>query len=119
MQKNPQVTDEDVILSCHLITKTKKYSIIFIYRAEYTDLLKQDKDGNSKMENILQSTDGNDMMIIGDINCDVRAKKLSNDTQHLMTLCEDYKLNQLITKPTRMTKQVPPQMIIFGPETMI
>ena len=101
--KNPHIADEDEILSCHLITKTKKYSIIFMYRAEYTDLLKQEKDGNSKMESILQNTDGNDLIIIGDMNCDVRAKKPSKDTQQLITLCEDYKLKQLINKPTRMT----------------
>ena len=74
-----------------------------IYRADYTDILKCDKDGNTKMENILQNTSSDDIILIGDLNCNVKAAKPSKETQKLMTLCEDYQLQQLIDKPTRIT----------------
>ena len=103
IETNAHINDEDEILCCNLITKSSKHLIIFMYRADYTDILKSDKEGNTKMENILQNTASDNMIIIGDLNCDIKAQKPSKETQQLKTLCEDYQLNQQINKPTRIT----------------
>ena len=103
IENNTSNNEDDEILCCNLFTQTKKHQILFIYRADYTDILKCDKDGNTKMENILQSTTSDDIILIGDLNCNVKAAKPSKETQKLMTLCEDYQLQQRIDKPTRIT----------------
>ena len=41
--------------------------------------------------------------ILGDINCDMMAVSPTNETRHLIELCESYQYAQLIKEPTRVT----------------
>ena len=41
--------------------------------------------------------------ILGDINCDMMAVTPTNETRHLIELCESYQYAQLIKEPTRIT----------------
>ena len=41
--------------------------------------------------------------ILGDINCDMMAVTPTNETRHLIELCESYQYAQLIKEPTRVT----------------
>ena len=102
---NAKETDPEEILCCNLYTKTKKYNIIFVYRANYTDILKSDKDGGTKMEQLLQNSGDEETIVIGDLNCDVNAKHPNKETQKLMTTCEEYNFKQLIEKPTRISEK--------------
>ena len=102
IDNNYEEIENDEILCCNLFTQTAKHHIIFIYRANYTDLLKSDKEGNTKMENILQKNTNEDTIIIGDLNCDTSTTTPSNETHRLKTLCNEYKFKQQIDKPTRI-----------------
>ena len=105
IDNNYKEIENDEILCCNLFTQTSKHSITFIYRANYTDLLKCDKDGNTKMENILQRNTDEDSIIIGDLNCDTNTETPTKETQQLKTLCKEYKLKQQITQPTRISEK--------------
>ena len=41
--------------------------------------------------------------IVGDLNCNVAANNVDNNTKHLLDLCELYQYSQLIQEPTRIT----------------
>ena len=93
--------DGNEILWCKLKMKKSKHLIGLIYRASYTDLLKPDVDGITEMEELIQRTLDANLMIIGDLNCDTRNAESTQDTKTLMNITEDYKLKQMIEKPTR------------------
>ena len=94
IDNNYKEIEDDETLCCNLYTQTTKHNITFIYRANYTDLLKCDKDGNTKLENILQRNTTKDSIIIGDLNCDTSTDTPTKETQKLITLCKEYKFKQ-------------------------
>ena len=98
------LSETNEILWCTMKLKASKHLIGLIYRASYTDLLKPDIEGNTEMEELLQKTVDNNLMLIGDLNCDTKKMDCTKDTRTLMTLAEEYKLKQLIQKPTRFSE---------------
>lgn len=96
--------DSNEILWCTLMVNTTKHLIGLVYRASYTDLFKSDSDGNTDFESILQKTLDNNVLLIGDFNCDVGNPESTQDTKKLMCLAEEYRLKQLIGKPTRFNE---------------
>ena len=96
--------DLNEILWCTLRIKTAKYMIGVVYRASYTELLKSDKNGNIEMEELLQKTLHNNLILIGDFNCDMKKTDITQDSKTLFNLAEEYKLKQLISKPTRFSE---------------
>ena len=99
--ENKLMDDYNEILWCTLKTKTEKYMIGVVYRASYTDLLKSDREGNTEMEDLLQKTINNNLVLIGDFNCDMMKPDQTPASRTLTSLAEEYKLKQLIRKPTR------------------
>ena len=89
------------ILWCTLRIKTVKQLIGLIYRGSYTDLLKPDDDGNTEMEDLLQKSLDKNILLIGDLNCDISKPEPDQETKKLMELTQEYQLKQLIEKPTR------------------
>ena len=73
------------------------------YRAEYTNLLK-DEDGGSKFEKHLQTAiEVSDKVVItGDFNVDVTKGRDVREADTLRNICKSYGLSQFIKKPTRI-----------------
>ena len=93
--------DQNEILWVTLKMKSKRHLIGIIYRAEYTNLLNIDEEGNSELENILQETQDYNLLLIGDTNCDTKSLKPSKCTKTLIKTAEEHGLKQKIEKPTR------------------
>ena len=75
-----------------------------IYRAEYTDILIENENDESTTfeENIKKvSSLSKDILLIGDLNCDITANVPDKQTETLTEICQTYGLEQLISKPTR------------------
>ena len=85
--------DLNEILWCTLRIKTIKYMIGVVYRASYTDLLKPDCAGNTEMEELLQKTIDNNLILIGDFNCDMAKPDDSQDSRTLLNLAEEINLS--------------------------
>lgn len=98
------IDDFNEILWCTLRIKTVKYMIGTVYRASYTDLLKADYKGKTEMEELLHKTIHQNLILIGDFNCDLLKPDMIQDCRNLVNLAEEYKLKQLICKPTRFSK---------------
>ena len=65
------------------------------------------KDFIGKFESLLDysCSEGKKTIILGDLNCDLVAKKISSDTKELCMLFKAYQLIQLIKEPTRIVEQ--------------
>ena len=96
-------TPQNEILWCTLKTLSTKYLIGIIYRASYTTLLSADSEGNTDMEDLLQKTLHHNLIIIGDLNCDISSPEPDQETKKLINLANEYELKQLIDKPTRFS----------------
>ena len=75
-----------------------------IYRAEYTDILKNECNESILEENIRKAAEiTNNIIVTGDFNVDL-SNPSSKDTQILTECYESYNLEQHILKPTRIDK---------------
>ena len=65
------------------------------------------KDFISKFESLLDysCSEEKETLILGDLNCDLAAKKLSADTKELCMLFKVYQFIQLIKEPTRIVER--------------
>ena len=97
--------NENEILWCTLTIKGIRHLFGLIYRAEYTNLLKTDDEGNTEMESLLQATQDHNLILIGDTNCDTSAMAPSKPTKTLLKITEEYGLKQQIDKPTRFNEK--------------
>ena len=93
--------DDNEILWCTLLMKSKQYLIGLIYRASYTKLLNPDENGETELENMLQASADYDVILMGDTNCDTSNPHPSKDTKTMLKVAEEYSLEQIINKPTR------------------
>ena len=66
------------------------------------------KDFTNKFESLLDFTcsEEKETILLGDINCDLAAKKLSADTKELCMVFKVYQFIQLIKEPTRIVERL-------------
>ena len=87
--------------------KTKRSFLVgLMYRASYTDLLTE-KEGNTKLNKELESAHviSNNVILLGDLNCDTSQTHPDPTTTTLMDTCFTYQMTQLINTPTRITEK--------------
>ena len=66
-------------------------------------MLTQTENPTTFEENLKKVTEqSKNIVLLGDLNCDIAADKPDNETEILVEICETYDLHQLITKPTRI-----------------
>ena len=96
---------DDEILWIEIMTK-KRLLVGLVYRATYTDLLKEDEESNCKLNKTLENANliSNNVILLGDINCDTSNTEQDSTTKILTDTCTAYQMTQLITKPTRVTE---------------
>ena len=96
------LSDPDLEFLCIQIQKPKAKPFLFSnwYRPPNSPFELFDKFevllGKIEAENIESN-------IVGDINCNMLAISPTNETRHVIELCESYQYTQLIKKPTRVT----------------
>lgn len=103
VEKKEYMTDKvEEILWVQVKTK-QSFMLGTIYRPEYTDIMHEPDDGESKIEeNIRKACEISDRLIItGDLNIDT-SDKTSHLTKQLNNIYSSYNLTQLIQKPTRI-----------------
>lgn len=102
--KRKSIGDEDDESLWVEVTMKRKFLLGLSYRAEYTDLLTE-KEGSNKLNNMLETAHviSNNILYLGDLNCDYKNENPDNATQRLTETCSAYGMNQLITTPTRIT----------------
>ena len=81
--------------------KQKPFLVCIWYRPPNSSLEVFDK-----LEKLLQDIEltGLEVLLMGDLNCDIMNSHPSCNTNRLSTLLENYHLKQLISKPTRITR---------------
>ena len=82
-------------------SKQKSFLLCTWYRPPNSQLVLFDKL-NRVFQDIEAS--GLDLVLIGDLNCDVMNSRPSCHTNRLLSIAENFNLTQVITKPTRITK---------------
>ena len=81
----------------------QEFLLALVYRAEYTEMLTQTENPTKFEESLKKATEqSKNIVLLGDLNCDIAADKPDNETEILVEICETYDLHQLITKPTRI-----------------
>ena len=103
VEKKTYLTEEiEEILWVHIKGKNS-FLLGTIYRADYTDLLMENENGVSKLEeNIHKASElSNSLILTGDYNIDM-INVNNKDTIKLHHIYEPYEMNQLINKPTRI-----------------
>ena len=96
-------TDEIEAIWIELIFPNKSRALISsVYRPPNADI----NDFNAKMESLLDvlSCEEKEIIILGNFNCDLSAKKLSPDTRKLCKLFNIYQFTQTIKEPTTITE---------------
>ena len=74
-----------------------------VYRASYTDLLKEDENGSILETQLNEAADTtNNIIVIGDLNCDTASENPDRSTQTLTDIFDIHSMKQHITKPTRI-----------------
>ena len=74
-----------------------------MYRAEYTDILTESEGSTIFEKNIEKATElSKNILLIGDLNCDVAADCGDKPTETLKEICQTHGLEQIIDKPTRI-----------------
>ena len=103
--KKKPIADEDDETLWIEVTMKRKILLGVSYRAAYTDLLTE-KEGSSKLNKMLETAHviSNNVIYLGDLNCDYKNKNPDKETQILTETCSAYGMNQLITTPTRITE---------------
>lgn len=78
-----------------------KALVCSIYRPPIGDF----KNFKSTLDKTLEqiSTEGKEIIILGDFNCNVLPKRLASESKELRDLFNLYQFNQLIRSPTRIT----------------
>ena len=104
VEKKPYLTHKvEEILWVQVKTK-HSFMLGTIYRAEYTDILKNECNESILEENIRKAAEiTNNIIVTGDFNVDL-SNPSSKDTQILTECYESYNLEQHILKPTRIDK---------------
>ena len=96
------IKDEDLEFLCVQISKpkVKPFLVSTWYRPPNSSihLFEKFQDLLDKVESL-----GIENNIIGDLNCNVSANGVDNNTHHLLELTELYQYTQLIKEPTRIT----------------
>ena len=84
-------------------TRLSKILVSSVYRPPNAEV----KDFISKFESLLDysCSEEKETLILGDLNCDLAAKKLSADTIELCMLFKVYQFIQLIKEPTRIVER--------------
>ena len=69
-----------------------------VYRASYTDLLTEE-GGDTKFNKTLETANviSNNVILIGDMNCDTNSDEYDITTNRLIDTCTAYQMTQLIT----------------------
>jgi hypothetical protein len=81
----------------------KSFLLGTIYRAEYTEILKEDDKESKFEEHIRKATEMSDsIIVIGDFNADVTKGSTCKNTVNIKNTCKNYGLEQFIKKPTRI-----------------
>ena len=97
------VVDVDIEAVCVEINRhnSKPFAIISAYRPPNAE-----DEFFSLLELIIQKLDGEgkEILIMGDLNCDLLSKSLERHCRHLLSLCEVYQFSQLIEQPARITE---------------
>ena len=104
VEKNRYTTDQvEEILWCHVKTR-ESFMLGVVYRAEYTDIIDDQKEENKLEENIRKVSELSDRIILtGDFNIDL-LDNANRNTELLKGIYETYGLKQRINKPTRIDK---------------
>ena len=105
VEKKSYLTDKvEEILWVQVKTK-HSFMLGTVYRADYTDILKNDSNESTLEENIRKAAEiTNNIIVTGDFNVDMSAEE-SKDTQTLKETYESYNLEQHIRKPTRVDRK--------------
>ena len=85
------------------VNTNPKFILGIVYRASYTDLLKE-KENGTPLESQLNevSCKTNKVIVLGDFNCDTNADTADNNTKVLQEIFNSLGMKQLIEKPTRI-----------------
>ena len=86
------------------VQTSNPFMLGLIYRASYTSLLKEEQ-GQTSLGRMLEKASliTNNVITIGDFNCDTSAIKKTDETKRLEDVHEVHNLHQQITAPTRIT----------------
>ena len=103
-QKLIEDRDEEILWMEVLLQR--KILLGLVYRATYTDLLTEN-EGTDKLSKMLETAHltSNNVILLGDLNCDTSHAHPDNTTSRLIDACSAYGMDQLINKPTRVTEE--------------
>ena len=74
-----------------------------VYKTDYSNLLKETETGSVLEAQMNEATSKtNQILVIGDFNCDTEAEQLDKPTRTLIDIFDSHSMKQLITKPTRI-----------------
>ena len=103
VRNRDELVPEGVEAVCVEVLKTKCAPLLIstIYRPPSSKV-----DIFEKIENLVQNLDNENKEIIlaGDVNCDLLANVHSNHTNRLLTIANLFQLTQIIDEPTRVTE---------------
>ena len=103
VRNRDELVPEGVESVCVEVLKTKCTPLLIstIYRPPSSKV-----DIFEKIENLIQNLDNENKEIIlaGDVNCDLLANVHSNHTNRLLTIANLFQLTQIIDEPTRVTE---------------
>ena len=103
VRNRDELVPEGVEAVCVEVLKTKCAPLLIstIYRPPSSKV-----DIFEKIENLIQNLDNENKEIIlaGDVNCDLLANVHSNHTNRLLTIANLFQLTQIIDEPTRVTE---------------
>ena len=74
-----------------------------VYRADYTELLKENENGTFLEQQLNEiTTRNNNIVVVGDFNCNTATENTDNDTNRLIEIFDSFNMKQMINKPTRI-----------------
>ena len=97
------MSDELELIAIKLkVSHRKPIMILVWYRPPNANV-----DVFQQFERVIQSIDDHesDLLILGDLNCDVASYTRSWQTKHLFDIIENYDMEQIINSPTRVTSR--------------
>ena len=106
IEKKDYLTDDVEEILWVQVKGKKSFMLGIVYRNEYTDLMKENEDGETKIEeNVRKASEISDRFVItGDFNIDDSDTSF-NLTRKLNNIYSSYNLIQLVKKPTRIDKK--------------
>ena len=88
------------------VKSNPNFIIGIIYRADYTDLLKEGENGTELETQLTEASMKNKrLIVIGDFNCDTASETPDKATEVLTDIFYNQSMKQLIEKPTRIDKK--------------